>query len=131
MSTVHHRAVDAVRREEAHRRRSQTVEVEEIQPDIGQPTREVSYERRVRMVGRGHVGHIDPLVRSAAVDEIAAQGLPAVEAVARHAAVAHEGQRLRGDHLDAGRGEGKENAEHVREESRLRPRRDDHGVGPE
>ena len=70
-------------------------------------------------------------MRSAAVDEIAAQGLPAVEAVARHAAVAHEGQRLRGDHLDAGRGEGKENAEHVREESRLRPRRDDHGVGAE
>lgn len=38
MSTVHHRAVDMVRREEAHRRRgqSQGVEAEEAQPDIAQ-----------------------------------------------------------------------------------------------
>jgi RNA polymerase sigma-70 factor, ECF subfamily len=36
MSTVHHRAVDLVRREEAHRRRSQNVRVDEVQDDVGQ-----------------------------------------------------------------------------------------------
>ncbi len=35
MSTVHHRAVDLVRREEAHRRRIQTA-AGEVQPDVGQ-----------------------------------------------------------------------------------------------
>ena len=45
---------------------------------------------RVGMIGRRHVGHVDPLVRPAAVHEIAPQGLPAVEAIARHAAVPHE-----------------------------------------
>jgi hypothetical protein len=45
--------------------------------------------------------------------------------------VAHERQRLRGDHLDAGGGERKGDAEHPREESRLRTRRDDHRVGAE
>jgi RNA polymerase sigma factor (sigma-70 family) len=36
MSTVHHRAVDMVRREEAHRRRSLSVDPEDAQEDIGQ-----------------------------------------------------------------------------------------------
>ena len=36
MSTVHHRAVDMVRREEAHRRRSLNVDPEHVQEDIGQ-----------------------------------------------------------------------------------------------
>jgi RNA polymerase sigma-70 factor (ECF subfamily) len=48
MSTVHHRAVDAVRREEAHRRRSQTVEAEEVQPDIGQQVVDVSEQAEWR-----------------------------------------------------------------------------------
>src|ERR1051326_2456038 len=48
MSTVHHRAVDAVRREDAQRRRSQRMEVEEVQPDIGQQVVDVSEQAEWR-----------------------------------------------------------------------------------
>ena len=60
--------------------------------ELGEPAREVSHERGVGMIGRGHVGNVDPLVRPAAVHEVAPQGLPAVEAIARHPAVPHEGR---------------------------------------
>ena len=36
MSTVHHRAVDMIRREEAYRRRSESTEVPEVIEDVGQ-----------------------------------------------------------------------------------------------
>ena len=99
--------------------------------ELGEPAGKVSHQRRVRMLGRGHVGHVDPLVRPAAIDEVAAQGLPPVEAIARHATVTHERERLRGNHLDAGGRQRKRDAEHVGEEPRLRARRDDDGVGAE
>src|SRR5262249_14603346 len=66
---------------------------------LGQAACEVPQEWCVRMLRRGHVRYVDPLVRSAAVDEIAPEGLPPVETVARHPAHVHERDRLGGNHL--------------------------------
>ena len=51
LSTVHHRAVDLVRREEAHRRRSQTGESESLQADVSEQVVEDTdlAESRVRV----------------------------------------------------------------------------------
>jgi RNA polymerase sigma factor (sigma-70 family) len=51
LSTVHHRAVDLVRREEAHRRRSQGGESESLQEDVGEQVVEDTdlAESRVRV----------------------------------------------------------------------------------
>ena len=58
MSTVHHRAVDAVRREEAHRRRSQTAEPEEVEPDVGQQVVDVTEQAEWRGRVRAALGSI-------------------------------------------------------------------------
>src|SRR5262245_47261915 len=83
------------------------------------------------MLRRGHVRHIDPLLGPATVDEVAADGLAAVEPVARDPAVPHERQRLGGDHLHARGSEGQRDAEHLREETALRPGRHDESLRAE
>jgi RNA polymerase sigma factor (sigma-70 family) len=64
LSTVHHRAVDAVRREEAHRRRSRTWEPErEAGEDIAQSVVEEAHLAESRREVRAALGEIPPTQR--------------------------------------------------------------------
>jgi hypothetical protein len=98
---------------------------------LGQAPRQVADERRVRVLGRRHVGHVDPLVGAAAVHEVAAQRLSSVQPVAGDAPHAHERDGLGGDHLHAGRRQRQPHAEHVGELPGLRTGGDHDHVGAE
>ena len=99
--------------------------------ELGEPPGQVAHERRVRVLGRRHVGDVDPLVRAPAVHEVAAERLAAVEPVAGDAAHVHERDRLGRDHLDPRWRERQPDAEHLGERARLRPGGDHDDVGAE
>src|SRR5438105_12602257 len=65
MSTVHHRAVDMVRREEAHRRRLQTARGDEAQPDVGQQVVDLTDLAESRERIRAALADIPPEQRQA------------------------------------------------------------------
>src|SRR6202022_3533106 len=80
---------------------------------------------------RGSPAGTEPFMRAAAIDEVAAQRLPAIEAVAVDAAIAQQRQGLGDDDLGAGDCERQVDAQHGGEMRGLRPGGDDQLIAAE
>lgn len=69
---------------------------------FGEAPADRQHQRRGRLGRRALLGQRQPFMRAAAIGEIAAQGLAAIEPTAVDAAERHQRQRLGHDHLAAG-----------------------------